>query len=460
MAKRPKLRTLLWIALVFGLVWAGMIVYWRSTYRIPNAADVAVWFVGLPLALVVGFVGLRSGIDWLKRPRPSPSAAGDAVPATAEAADPTLSFTLSLLDSRLRLPAGETPEEVADAALANRRPGLHPSLRDARGLPVYAASVDAVAPDAFEDTSTEPFDGWQDEHKRSLLLAAEIAAELLERHAAPADDETPEPTAPIAIQLLLPERWSEAVRTAAVAWFGHRLVSEGWRAPAISLHAVAVADGVQALARIDELNLLLNRNGADSRHLLLACDSQVGETAVAALASARRLMGNEQPEGLIPGEGACGLLLARGPASPALPAARLHRLLAGLREHSADAAGRPRIDTVVHLLEQAQQQAGPDATPACVVSDADHRASRVTEITEAIAAAHPDLDPTGQGLHLGMAGGDSGAVAILAALAVAAQRSLAGQQPSLVVSVREPHARAVVLVGPPHDDDAVQGKAA
>ena len=95
-----------------------------------------------------------------------------------------------------------------------------------------------------------------------------------------------------------------------------------------------------------------------------------------------------------------------------------------------------------------------------MVSDADHRASRLAEITGAITTAQPDLDPATQGLHLGAVTGDSGAVPVLASLAVAALRSLAEQQPSFVVSVREPHARAVVLVSPPHDESAVQGKAA
>lgn len=459
MAKRSKLRTLLWIALVFGLVWAVMIVYWRSTYRIPNATDVAIWFVAAPLALIVGFVGLRSGIDWIKRPPPTPAADGADAPAAETATDPALDFTVALLDSRVRLSVGNTPEEVADATLANRRPGLHSLLRDPRGMPVFAAPVDAVEPDAFDDTTAEPFDNWQDEHKRALLLAVEVASELLEQHVLAVDDDAPEQS-PVAIQLLLPERWDEATRTAAVTWFGHRLMGEGWRAPAISLHATVVADSVQALARIDELNLLLNRNSSASRHLLLACDSQVGETSIAALAASRRLMGTDQPEGLVPGEGACGLLLARESVSPEQPAVRLHRLLAALRDQSADIAGRTRSDTVIHLLNQAQQQMMADSAPACVVSDADHRASRLAEITGAITTAQPDLDPATQGLHLGAVTGDSGAVPVLAALAVAAQRSLAEQQPSFVVSVREPHARAVVLVSPPHDESADQGKAA
>lgn len=223
MTKNPLLRTLFVALLAFALVWTVMIVYWRSTNRMPNSTDVALYFVGLPLLLVVGFIGLSAGVKRVRNPPAKESAAADSVETPVEPADPAWLFTLDIIDSSVRLPAGASAAELLAAAEQDQRPELHPQLLDSNGMRLFAAPVQGLEPDDFEDAGDDPESpavNWDDEHKRALLLAAEVLGEVHERlsvepekaepsliNAGPGAEVPPLPQ----IHLLLPSRWSEQI---------------------------------------------------------------------------------------------------------------------------------------------------------------------------------------------------------------------------------------------------------
>src|SRR5690606_29811650 len=108
-------------------------------------------------------------------------------------------------------------------------------------------------------------------------------------------------------------------------------------------------------------------------HLVLACDSLVGERSVQRLVATGRLMDSRRSEGVVPGEAAAGILL-RPSGAPAVAdagqAVALHRasrvtLAAGTQPRAASRA-------TGELLSLALRRAGLEADAvASVLSDAD-----------------------------------------------------------------------------------------
>jgi len=86
-----------------------------------------------------------------------------------------------------------------------------------------------------------------------------------------------------------------------------------------------------------------------------------------------------------------------------------------------------------------------------VVSDADHRPSRTSELFEALQAVAPDIDPSQQVTRVGEACGDLGVARALVptVLACAALRnSDLAQRVAVATHVQSSHERVVVALSP------------
>jgi hypothetical protein len=448
MAKSSLLRKLCFVLVVFGLVWAVMLLYWRDIYRVPNATDIAIYLVALPLGVILVFVGLRVGIERLKRGPATPSAdvATSAVPAAAN--DPAQAFTLQVLASGLRLPAGNSVAELIAAVHGKKRPGLHPTLRDGRGMPVFAAEVAGIKPEAFDDIDLpEDYAEELDEaQRRALLLAADAADDVI----SVAVGLPKQASGALPVHLLLPERWQETSRTAAASWITAALRARNPAVEGFSVHVQVVADAAQALQCLDELNLVINRQTTTQRQIVLVCDCLLSERIAQSWGAAGRLLSSTQDNGCVLGEGACALLVQRPSRDQDDTSPHLRRLGLAQRETSADRPGRTQAEVVADAIKHAQAQLAEASLPVIggVVSDADHRASRASEIATALESTLPELDADRQSLSLGLVNGDSGAVIALSAVALAAESAQSEQHPYLVLSVREAHARGSLLVVP------------
>ncbi|RKF44504.1 hypothetical protein [Paraburkholderia fungorum] len=454
MSQRSTLRNMAAVAAVFVLVWGGALFYWRSIARVPDGQDLLLVGIALPVLLIASFIGVRRSIALTRTATPGTP----AITATAAsmAGDDSSTWTLALLDSSLLVPAGTTSEEIGTLARQQQLVGLHAELKRADQTPIFASNVASVSPGDF-DESLLP-DGTAadlgDQHRRALMLAGEALDDLMERHAAVTlaglEDTHPD-VAPFEFHLLLPERWQREAPILA-AWLDAHLAREPWSPGTTRARVTFVANPVQALAVVDDLNVSLNRESSPTRHIVLACDSWLGEDEVAILERTDRLYGRNRPDGHVPGEGACALLLALQGENAALPVARVHRMRAAERLSSADEPAPARDDTTMRLLDSARTQTaapGLEMKACALVSDASQRTSRRTEITGVAESVWPGSDAESRCQHLGLANGESGAVLALSALAIAAAHSLNALQPTFAVSLADPLARAVVLVSPP-----------
>jgi len=423
----------------FAACWGGAIWTWRGTGSAPSNADLLTYLIALPLAVLAGVVLVRR----LAHARPAaaaPDAIAPAVQAPAAAARPP---ALALLGAAVRTRHGATVEELAAALESGRvRADLDPELVDDAGYPVMSVRVPAADAAAWR-ADAEPWfaaQGLSDlrfraAHWRALELGSAVLDELA---AAQIGGDGPL----LRIVPLAPSDWTAAQHTAAGTWLAHVAVRAGWKADKV---VASPAPAVESAASL--LSLLAGQAGSAAEPVLtivVAFDSRIDQALVGRMAGDGVLLTAAHPQGLIPGEGACGLLLADprlAPGAPTLQAAGATRTGSGSASSRVDAADLRRLAGRV-LADSAVDAAAVSA----LVADADHRSNR---ILEAMVLAHDDLPHLDAGIDVratGPACGASGAVPFLAALALGRHHVLAGAGAIVCIGNADPVHLGAALV--------------
>lgn len=369
------------------------------------------------------------------------------MPASA-AASPAHAQHLAILATALRAPQGASPEELAAAIADNKaRPDLDRELVDDDGFPVMCARCE----DARDDALREDVADWlaahggiepdfSDEQWRALTLASSVVAELAGRAAIEwtvRDDAAPR----LQVLPLLPADWSEGQRDAAAAWLRHMAAQAGWRGeigagacgtdPVTSIAAAGAAPGVT---------------------LVVAAASHVGEATVARWASEQILFTAAQPQGMMPGEGAAGLLLG-GAVLAGASDGQAVALLAPLAQvqvaDPADARRRGSDRVLAGLVERTLADAGSSAGDvAMIVADTGHRSRPVYELMEYAATTMRQLDGSEDVVRVGAGSGACGVVPFVTALALGAHYAGARQAPVLCLANEVPGRRIATVVRP------------
>ncbi|MCS0632806.1 hypothetical protein NX786_26080 [Telluria mixta] len=436
-------------AAVFVACWGGTIFWWRTSARVPATPEWMLLLFGLPMTLLLaGFIGhkwiaQRSAVQADTPPQ-------QAAPATT-AASPAHAQPLAILATALRAPQGASPEELA-AAIANdkARPDLDRELVDDDGFPVMCARCEDARDNALREDVTdwlaahggiEP--NFSDEQWRALTLASSVVAELAGRASiewSVRDDAAPR----LQVSPLLPADWSEGQRDAAAAWLRHTAAQAGWRG---EIGAAACEAG-----RGDPVAGIAAAAAAPGVTLVVAAASHVGEATVARWASEQILFTAAQPQGMMPGEGAAGLLLG-GAALAGASDGQAAALLAPLAEVqvAAPAGARRRgPDRVLAgLVERTLVDAGGNAGDvAMIVADTGHRSRPVVELMEYAATTMRQLDGSEDVVHVGTGSGACGVVTFVTALALGAHYAGVRQAPVLCLASEVPGRRIATVVRP------------
>ncbi|SDD68188.1 hypothetical protein SAMN05428966_105154 [Massilia sp. PDC64] len=428
--------------LTFGAFWGGAIWTWRSTGRAPSTSDLVTYLVALPLVVLAGVLLVRR----VARAQPASVPAAAAAPAVAVPAAVARLPALALVDAAVRTRHGDSVDDLAAALTAHRaRPDLDPELVDDAGYPVMTVRVPSAG-DAAWRAEAEPWlvaqghadVGFGDAHWRALELASAIASELADAAALAAVDDPLLRIVPLA-----PADWTAVQRTAAGAWLAHVATRAGWAADKVAVSPAPPGEPAAAASAL--LSVLAGQTDDDAAlTILLAFDSRIDQAVVDRMSAEGTLFIAAHPQGLVPGEGAAGLLLAAtADAAPTLQAASTTRAA------SADAA--PRVDAadLRRLAQRVLAETAVDTfTVSALIADADHRSSRVLE---AMALAHDDLPHLDAGIDVSTTGpacGQSGAVPFLAALALARRHALDGTGAVLCVGNADPVHRSVAVVRP------------
>ena len=387
---------------------------------------------------------------------------------------------------------------------------LDPEIKDEDGVCVFTAPMPELDTDKVRGemdellqalTAQEP-DVWAGfepptEMVRALTLMGEVLSELDEPlnaqwHALAPPQQPPSlkassperPTADgrrppeVSVRVGIPENWTALSQRLAMAWIGARLApwlasareaAEGLdprrqRAHADSGRQLPVPTQVQAhvhpVAHAEALWQLGERQRqmwlqAEQAGLLVlvAADSAISESAVTALAARHELFSGDNPRGRVPGEGAAALVCATPdwptPADADPPLCWLQGASILRRDKSADAQGRVSPAVMVDALTDASAVAGwPLTAVTHLTSDVDLRASRTSELYEAVRSTLPDLDVNVDVLSLGVGCGDLGLVRLLACAGLAAREVQDVGTASLLVGALPAFERFAVLLTP------------
>jgi hypothetical protein len=457
---RPWIKASLLVLLVVALCWGGAIWFWSETNRMPATQDLVLYLLVLPLGVLLAI--------WLGRKLIAAMAAAPV--AAAAAASPADAATpppaphaapLALLAAALRMPHGASPDALSSALRENKaRCELDEMLVDDAGFPVMTARSD----EAEDESLKEEMLAWlaqqgvadfelEDEQWRALTLATAVAAELA---GAAAGQLLPAEGQPPLLHLLplLPLDWAIDERRAGGLWLQHVVSQAGWPLARISLAAEMPADarGASPSAVLGRLAHQGTLSGQPLVGLVVAGASHIGDASIGKWEGSGTMFSATRPQGLIPGEGAAGLLLTDLRQAQGIDGAQymLLQLEADARRHnSADEAKKVDAKLLGTMTEKVLTGAGAQADKvALLVSDTGHRTSRVLELMELASAALPHLDAEADMLRLGGASGTCGAVPFVAALALAHHHATELEAPVLCISNEDPYRRSAVLVRP------------
>jgi hypothetical protein len=401
-----------------------------------------------------------TGPTWLKNILARPKSATPAAAATAAQPAPAAPavLPLALLAAALRAPHGASPEELAAAIAGNKaRPDLDPELVDDEGFPVTSARCDDAADETVKEEIVEwlVLSGmaelhWGDAQWRALTLGTAVVRDLAGE--ALAQLMSPEGTPPqLRLLPILPSGWTVEQRQAAGLWFRHTVAQFGWPVDYLTRIDVAREPGAAVSA------LLHSQFAPDSAApsvrqatIVIACESNIDQETIDTWAANKTLFTPTQPQGVVPGEGAAGLLMTALDYAQSLPESTF-TLLDPLNEARLPSAADENRRPDVTLLGSLAQQACKDldlANVGMIAADAGQRLYRVRELMAVASTMFPHLEDTTDVACVGISSGRCGAVPTVTALALAQQQAGARGAPVLYVINEEPHACYAALVHP------------
>lgn len=458
---KKVLRLLLPPLLVIVAVWIAVIIWWRISNRLPDGADVLLWLVALPLGLLLGYGFLKRFFDVLKRAlsallsgavTSSAAVAADSAMATG-AAEQSRSFVLHLLGGGVLLPHADSVSGVFDQLDEPEfAPSTDAQLQDEQGKPLLVTAVPdldvAAARDALLEISGQAF---QSELASGLTRSVAMAAQVLEQTQRQADTWSSS-NAHLQVICLLPSAWAETHRSLVAVWVRQQLLQSGWAKERLSVSVSMTQGEADVLAQLDRCNELFNQQQGNQIGLLLAMSSWLDPHALTL--TPNRWFSARNSKGVVPGEGAAAILFTRAGNSlqPPPEADRmtvLHRAALGKRDKSASASGLISAELLKDLARQAVQVAQTSMTEVVrVLTDVDHRGSRLQEISSVVSALQaPDADAIPLG-RVGASIGQAGAATSLATLLAAHHAAINECKSVLLLSAPDDFERAAVVVRP------------
>lgn len=467
------------IAGVFSLVWLVVVYTWRVNNRMPNAMDVALYFIACPIALLIAFwlifkawgfatspIALKSSAEVTES---AAITAGKAEDAERTAANER-GLSVGILATAIRSAHGSSAEELTGNLKANdAQLDLDPELKNRDGFPVLSGRISEVDEDAQLDTLSSWCDlngrvnlNWGAEQLRAMSIAGEVTIELAQKivqhplldpyiSAIAKNHEVPLlPT--LQLMIVLPKSWGAEHIQLMNDWVFDLIQKQGWPPEKINFRSVRNASPTCALAAIDQLMLDSYRMSQTCFAFVLACDSHIGEATIEKWEDTGKLFDGKNSNTRMPGEGAAALLLGDETQAELMALetnVRLHRVGQNRRSKSIDAKGSAG-DSILEPMIQDALLIGkiPAARIVLISADTGTCSNRIVELMSIGLKMFPDLEPAEQYFKLTSNFGDVGAVASVAALVLGHFQVINEIAPVLCISNMDPHERTVALLSP------------
>ncbi|KAA3655336.1 MAG: hypothetical protein DWQ11_02025 [Proteobacteria bacterium] len=424
------------------LVWALVLGWWQANDHTPSSTEMLLYLGALPLSMIGGYWLLRGFIDHLKAP------AEAAAPPRAVADDPlagapstvssdTHGESVYLLDSFICTPAGDDAAQLLSAVAEGKRPAPDAALSDDDGFPVFAARVDELDVAAVAELDPPPG------RSRWLALIVRVLPGVVDRVRECLAARTT--AARFHLLWLLPPAVPVAEFSDLRTWLLSQCL-DGLAPERIDLVLQSAATEAEVMAHLDGVVVSASQRPDDGDiHGVLAAGTAIDAATVTAWSARGMLFSATSPNGMMPGEGALCLLLSASPDDDTQ--VRISRVNGAARDKAVDAHGRIS-GTLLGALATAllpRHQLVP-ADICAIVSDADHRASRASELFDAFGDDFAALDPAADYPCIGTVCGSLAPFGGL--LAVAAASASVTDRPALCITQQHPTARAAVLLFP------------
>ena len=455
----------------FAVIWLGTIYQWRTNAYLPDSDDVALFFLILPVGVLLGFWFL-SKLFRFSRPTPEPVAeAGkqdDANKDTAKTDEQERFLSLAILAAAIRTSQGKSPDELKEKLVSNKASfDLDPELTDSNGYPIMSGRIMDIDENAMLEALTEwdaakqhtPFE-WTPGQLRAIAIGSEIVGELahvlLEHKDLEAYLDLPphkrEQAALPAVQLIpiIEASWGPEKNQYVSDWFEHLIQQTGWPAEKIVQKPGSKPSFVLPFVAIDQLMVETYRQSISCVSIVVACESNIDPTIIDELESTGKLSTGSNNDGLIPGEGAAGLLLADEHQAGLLGRdsfTKIQRVAKGQRDKSADTKGLVGDSLLTELVQNALAISKlTTENISLITSDTDDRGGRIIELMGMGAKVFPELDPIEHYLKVATACGAIGPAAGLIALALGHDEVENNAGATVCLSNLDSHDRVVVAL--------------
>lgn len=428
--------------------WLGMVIWWQSSPQVIDTGDVVLGLVVLP-AVVCG-LALLAWFAWRRLTAPPPAAAPAPVAATAPAVQTAVPEAMVLSIGVMTAAGTDADAAIELIAAGEARPEPNPEFLDSDGLPVRLKRIDELDLEVLDEWLADDAARLPDAFRRALAMLPQaldpVVRDLVDAMPPPVSPHAAARALPVAVRALVPKGWDESQLAYAKRWIEHR-IGLVWPESLPPIKLTAAGPDASAHA---ELAAWLNDAAQVRALILIGLGSAVDEASIEQLDREGALFRHDRAEGVVPGEAAACVLLARAGMTLGIePLARLRPPLRGERSAPPRVAGRVDSDMLEGLFAQACETTQCAAAQlACVVCDGDVRPSRGIEIAAAINNQLPHLDPVSDRIGLGSALGDLGAAGATLALALAASQVRALQKPVALAAIADPLQRSLALLQP------------
>jgi hypothetical protein len=475
-----------WVLLSIALttiIWMIVIAWWRATQTVVQTSDLLLYLVALPLG-AIGVLLLCVYTYERRKNRRAQSAAAPSSDDHPEAESPPPSLTLPILSTWAVTNLAPASDEVVDTLTERRtRPLPDPLLTDEQGFPLLsgrfpeldASPIEAILNRHTRENQENDFrdvDSYSTGCLRALTLLGLLLDQVLndwplrtvddqqQRHASQAATlrgssglayEADRPFV-LDVKLIVSTSLQQHEQAFARAYLKDRLAPLKTHMYDMRIDLVAACDDATGLALADAFSLNPSESAGQAL-LLLACDSTLCPIVTEDWHASGRLFGSRQPNGLMMGEAAFGILCVRESAlDHALkePVCHLTRMSRARREASADAQGKPSSACLAEQIARALDASRVTGEEiGTVVCDADHRNGRTLECIGAMIEQTPRLDALQNRLALNEACGHLGAASMTGVMSVATLQVATAGHPVLLFNVSHATDRAAAVLIPP-----------
>lgn len=483
-----KLRTYCkWAALsllLVALCWTVVILWWQATHRVVTIADAVLYLAALPFVLLVciGLAKWRS----VRKSAPAELLLPQSVPVNMEADAKRHACTLPVLRAWAVTSCASTGGEFI-AALSERRMRPLPDamLTDDDGFPLLAARVADLDCTQVEQALAQAIAGgqlpdapaaedWRDAIIRSLALLGSLIDQTAEEcpwltnapgtsiaaheeepvtlRGMPASPDSAATSFHLHVKLLVPAGLLPHERQFALAYLRERLPFLQSSGRHLHLDLVETRDDAAAFALANEFSAESQRDRDARALLLLACDSLLCPAVIEEWQANARLFNPRNPNGLMPGEAAFGIMCANDSALQALdaePACHLTPVIRKQRDISADTPAKLSSSCLMQVVAEALDAAllSGDLI-GTVAADTDHRSNRVLECISAMMQHTPQLDAISNRFAVNEACGHLGAASAAGILAAGVLQASDAAHPVLLLNVNHALDRAAAVLIP------------